>query len=510
MKNIQLSICIPTFNRSSLLNKCIESIVTQEEFNNQVEIVISDNCSQDNTKEVVQGYQAKYSNIKYYRNETNIGADKNILKVLSLGHGEYLKLSNDYSILKEGSIKLIIDIILTYQSNKSVIFFSNKNIVTQNDITECQNIDQFINRASYWITWILCFGIWKSEFDLLIGRNRKEYNFPHLDLLLQNITLGYKPVICNVLIFNNQPISIKGGYNLFETFIKNYITLLKTYVGKNQISKSTFKNEKGKLLHNFIFPWYCNIVIDKKEDYNFAVKGVNFYLINYFDIRDVLIFIYNTSKYKWANRSKIMVLKKFKKNILNKLARLTYRIIYSNEYRSLEKVEEVIKFRFLGENSRFPSQKIIKNPQYISIGSNFSALQNLRIEAWDEYAGEKFHPEIIIGDEVIMNTEIHIGCIDKVIIGNNVLLASRIIISDHSHGEITKEALSLPPALRPLKSKGPVIIKDNVWIGDGVAILSGVTIGENSIIGANTVVTRSIPANCVVAGNPAKIIKTLV
>jgi len=60
-----------------------------------------------------------------------------------------------------------------------------------------------------------------------------------------------------------------------------------------------------------------------------------------------------------------------------------------------------------------------------------------------------------------------------------------------------------------LSSKGPIIIKKNVWIGDSVCILSGVIVGENAIIGANSVVTKDIPANSVVAGVPARVIRQL-
>ena len=166
-------------------------------------------------------------------------------------------------------------------------------------------------------------------------------------------------------------------------------------------------------------------------------------------------------------------------------------------------------FKSFGAGSSLPNPCIIKNPQYISVGKNFYSLYNLRLEAWDSYAGETFSPEVIIGDDVIMNTDCHIGCINKIVIGNNVLMASRIYISDHFHGEITTAALRMPPVRRPLYTKGPVIIEDNVWIGEGVCIMPGVTIGTNSIIGANAVVTKSVPANSVVGGNPARIIRTL-
>lgn len=55
----------------------------------------------------------------------------------------------------------------------------------------------------------------------------------------------------------------------------------------------------------------------------------------------------------------------------------------------------------------------------------------------------------------------------------------------------------------------PVEIGDNVWIGGGCILLAGVTIGENSVIGAGSVVTRSIPANCVAAGNPCRVLRSL-
>lgn len=157
----------------------------------------------------------------------------------------------------------------------------------------------------------------------------------------------------------------------------------------------------------------------------------------------------------------------------------------------------------------------VKYPLYIigsskiSIGNKFSCQRRVRLEAIliENVPQDKYL--IKIGNSVSINWDCHIGAINKIEIGNNVLIGSKVVIIDHQHGEINSQALNLPPNKRPLWSKGPIKICDNVWIGENVCILPGVEIGANSIIGANSVVTKNIPPNSVAAGSPAKIIKTL-
>lgn len=168
------------------------------------------------------------------------------------------------------------------------------------------------------------------------------------------------------------------------------------------------------------------------------------------------------------------------------------------------------QFKEFGNNSGINQPMYLTGGKYITIGDNFHCDHRLRLDAIDAYNNQVFTPSIVIGNNVTIQKDCHIGAINKIVIGNNVLMGSKIFISDHSHGDTSLSSILLPPLDRPLISKGPIYIENNVWVGEGAVILSGVTIGENSIIGANSVVTKSVSKNCVVAGNPAKIIKELI
>ena len=149
----------------------------------------------------------------------------------------------------------------------------------------------------------------------------------------------------------------------------------------------------------------------------------------------------------------------------------------------------------------------IRNKKNIRIGKKFVTGRNCRIEAYPIY--DKKQICITIGDNVQINDYVHIGAIGKIVIGNNVLLASKIYISDHNHGNYDQLSSDSPlsiPIERPRHVK-PVIINDNVWIGESACILPGVKIGTGSIIGALAVVTKDIPDYCIAVGNPARIVK---
>jgi lipopolysaccharide O-acetyltransferase len=148
----------------------------------------------------------------------------------------------------------------------------------------------------------------------------------------------------------------------------------------------------------------------------------------------------------------------------------------------------------------------IRGRSRIRWGRGFTTGVGLRLDA----LSKANTPCLLIGERVQINDYVHIGAIEHVSIGNDVLIASHVFISDHNHGRYdTADHLSgpdVPPVERPWVSR-PVVIGNKVWIGEHVCILPGVTIGDGAIIGAGAVVTRDLPANCIAVGNPARVIK---
>lgn len=145
---------------------------------------------------------------------------------------------------------------------------------------------------------------------------------------------------------------------------------------------------------------------------------------------------------------------------------------------------------------------------YIQVGDYTRIERGCILTAWDKTPdGEKHSPTIKIGKECSFGEYNHITSTNNIQIGDNVLTGRWVTITDNSHGDTTYESLLQSPIMRPVISKGPIVIGDNVWIGDKATILPGVTIGDGAVIAANAVVTKDVPAYSVVGGNPATIIK---
>jgi Acetyltransferase (isoleucine patch superfamily) len=163
------------------------------------------------------------------------------------------------------------------------------------------------------------------------------------------------------------------------------------------------------------------------------------------------------------------------------------------------------KFGFVGRNCSFRGWSSIFLEDTIRIGDN------CWIEAITRYRDQSFSPSLQFGKCVMMSNNVHISCVSSIIIDDFVLIGSNVYIGDHSHGSLMSHKLDItvPPYMRDLDDIAPIYIGKNTWIGDGAIILAGAYICDGCVIGANAVVKGQYHSPCVIAGVPARSIKSL-
>lgn len=269
-KNILLSICIPTFNRFETLNNTLEKLFTNPDFDkNKIEVIVSDNYSTDNTPSLV----FKFPEIKYYRNNQNL-TDRNFTLVLEKGNGKYLKLFNDTLEFKPNALKKMLELIENHDEKSNLFFYSNL-FLNKFCMKEISSVNQFLLEVSYLSTWIANFGCWKIDFDNIVDKDRfYNLNFLQLDWSFKIVKKHNKTIIFFDDFFNVITPSNKGGYNIFQIFVNNYLFIIKN---EKMINFFVYQLEKYRLFRFFIYPWMFDLFISSKIKYQFYTD--NFFLI---------------------------------------------------------------------------------------------------------------------------------------------------------------------------------------------------------------------------------------
>ena len=157
-------------------------------------------------------------------------------------------------------------------------------------------------------------------------------------------------------------------------------------------------------------------------------------------------------------------------------------------------------FAGIGQKSKLIAPMRLRNVHNIQIGKNVIVNRYVFLLTLQE---DTVVPRLTIGNGSVLGHMNHITCIREVEIGENVLTADRVYISDHSHGF---SDTTVPISKQAVVSKGKVSIGNGTWLGENVTVLS-CNIGKNCAIGANAVVLSDIPDYCVAVGAPARVIR---
>lgn len=265
-----LSLCIPTYNRSQYLKKSIDSIICQQEFlDGKVEIVISDNASEDDTREVVDVYLKKYDNIFYQRNVVNV-RDKNFPIVLSEAHGTLRRLCNDTLIFLPGSLAEICSVVEKYSDCRPYICWANGNS-KPTEKTFTSDFKEYVHDISFWMTSILCFSIWDTECCEI------KDDTDGCELLLWQVRKGLE-LACSknsVLVINKKLSDVQAvekkniSYGLYKVFYENYFKLLEPYFENDSLDQRDKEYLEKDLLFHFFSDWCVQWELqDKKLQYS--------------------------------------------------------------------------------------------------------------------------------------------------------------------------------------------------------------------------------------------------
>ena len=264
-----LSICIPTYNRADALKVCIDSIVNNKVYDrNIIEIVVSDNVSTDGTYELMSELCSKNDKIIYNRNESNIGGERNFIKVLSIANGKFLKLHNDYCVFTEEGLAFLVKTIIENEHECPFIFIDTRNYL-QLSASRCTSIDEYVKNECLNMTWISSYVFYYKDFHNIEDKEEKILmQFMQADWGLKVFTKRGWNVICYGDILHRTNFkSSHGDYNLINIF-GNYPELLKPYYERNIISSGALR-ECILIIYKYMLMWYYNLHIKKEKHYSY-------------------------------------------------------------------------------------------------------------------------------------------------------------------------------------------------------------------------------------------------
>ncbi|MFB5269077.1 glycosyltransferase [Paenibacillus enshidis] len=248
-----LSICIPTYNRAACLDQCLQSIFSQIGDTPLIEVDVSDNASPDETADVVRRYMEKYSNLRYSRNDENLGADRNILKVLNEARGAFIKLQGDDNYFVQDSIWPLLSFI-QQQADCGVIHINVLN--GDGNIIRGEGAEFYLDQASVNATFMTSLILRRADWHKVEDKTRFIDSFLAQFYFVFSIlcNINSKFAIINSAMFtgaDNDPTE----YTLGDVFIRSYLNILGHFVGSG-LSEEAVKRDKHRLLGNYLMPQY--------------------------------------------------------------------------------------------------------------------------------------------------------------------------------------------------------------------------------------------------------------
>ncbi|MEW6006218.1 MAG: glycosyltransferase family 2 protein [Stygiobacter sp.] len=287
----KLSICIPTYNRAKYLKENLAFLLPQIKNKDNVEVVVINNDSEDNTNEVVEEYVQKHKNIRYYKNPTNLGYSGNQLKCFEYAQGEYCAILSDDDVYLDGAVELI----LKHIYEKEYVFLALnycgfiKNPLQPYKSNFAPKRDVIFNRAydimnypsvGHFSGFIFNSKIARETLKDILNKRPIEYYEKYrgiiTDLAVRMTTSSNLPscFIGEIRLANRYPDRI--DYDMINHQCIDYYEYYKNLYDEGIINKSDLKYREKLVLSLLPRAIFRDIPYMSKNDINIAIKKLRF------------------------------------------------------------------------------------------------------------------------------------------------------------------------------------------------------------------------------------------
>lgn len=266
MKSPILSICIPTYNRSVFFKQSLDVLCHQIN-SDDVELIISDNDSPDDTKEVVGEFIKQNSRIQYFKQDTNVGASRNFISLMNRAQGKYILLLGDDDILTDNAVSILVDIL---KGKDYGLLYVETRITENKGTKKFDNKADFIKEISYFYTFMSSSIFRKDVVEMIEDPLR--YVPSHLlqmpfyiksTLLSDYNAITYEPVFATIGL----AAKANGGYNFFDVFVNWYYRIWEEYLEDKKLLKWLKKD-----IWPFVWQYTIQLLIHKNVG-NFKVDN---------------------------------------------------------------------------------------------------------------------------------------------------------------------------------------------------------------------------------------------
>lgn len=268
-----LSLCIPTNGAVQWVLPVLDSIYRQKYDWKKVEVVITDNGKDSELIGYLKEYN--YPNLRYIK--TNDEGFLNLVTSLKEGNGLFCKMINHRSVLVDGAIEKMLDLVERYKDSQPIIYCSS-GVINIPEIVECNDVDELLQNLTFWCSLSAGIGFWKNDIEHIdeISLNKM---FPNTSLLF-NIRKDARYVIWNYRYQIMSDDAGKGGYDLFYTFSVVLLDIIRNICVAGRVTTPTFLKLKKQLLL-FIEDYYFSEVVMPTK-HTFIIKDVKQSMMVYY------------------------------------------------------------------------------------------------------------------------------------------------------------------------------------------------------------------------------------